>query len=158
MTSQHESERHEDAAAECLAIAESIGDKANRNKSKARALTLAMTLSTALVPLFLLASGDNFWLAKVVPGALAAVSAVLAALNQFDRPHQRWVLYRRYERLIRAEGKRHRFRVAPYDRNDRDTHLGKTIAQLELDLQSEWEGLIPTRNEIASAAVSIGRE
>lgn len=158
MTTDHESNLHEDAAAECRAVAKSIGEKADKNKRRARVLTLAMTLSTAFVPVLIFASGDVFWLGKIVPSVLAAGSAVLAALNQFDRPHQRWVLYRRYERLVQAEGKRYRFRVAPYDGDDRDTQLARTIAQLEIDLQSEWEGLIPSRNEIASAASSIGRQ
>lgn len=153
-----ESKLHQDAASECLAVAKSIREKANKNKRRARALTLAMTLSTALVPVLIVASGDNFWLGKVAPSVLAASSTVLAALNQLDRPHQRWVLYRRYERLVQAEGKRHRFRVAPYDGADRDTQLGKVVAQLEIDLQLEWEGLIPTRNEVASAATSIERQ
>jgi hypothetical protein len=146
----------DDAAAECDAVATSIGKKADKNKRRARALTLAMTLSTAFVPVLILAGGDNFWLGKVAPSALAAVSAVLAALNQFDRPHQRWVLYRRYQRLLQVEGKRYRFKVAPYDGEDRDLHLGKTVAQLEIDLQSEWEGLIPTREQIASGTSSMG--
>lgn len=159
MTTDRESKLQEDAAAaECLEVAKSIGKKADKNKFKARALTLSMTLSTALVPVLIVASGDNFWVGKVAPSVLAAGSAVLAALNQFERPHQRWVLYRRYERLVQAEGKRYRFRVAPYDGGDRDTQLGKAIAQLEIDLQSEWEGLIPTRNEIASTATSIERQ
>lgn len=158
MTTDHESKLHEDAAAECHAVAKSIGEKADKNKRRARLLTLTMTLSTAFVPVLIFASGDIFWLGKIVPSVLAAGSAVLVALNQFDRPHQRWVLYRRYERLVQAEGKRYRFRVAPYDGDDRDTQLGRTIAQLEIDLQSEWEGLIPSRNELASAASSIGRQ
>lgn len=159
MRTDHESKPQEDsAAAECLKVAQSIGKKADKNKSRARALTLLMTLSTALVPVLIVISGDNLWVGKVGPSVLAAGSAFLVAFNQFDRPHQRWVLYRRYERLVQAEGKRYRFRVAPYDRDDRDTQLGKAIAQLEIDLQSEWEGLIPTRNEIASAATSIERQ
>jgi hypothetical protein len=149
---------HEDPAAECHAVAKSIGEKADKNKRIARRRTLALTLSTALVPVFILVPGDIFLLSKVAPSVLAAVSAVLAALNQFDRPHQRWVLYRRYERLVQAEGKRYRFAVAPYDGEDRDTQLGRAVAQLEIDLQAEWEGLIPSRNEIPSTAAVSGRE
>jgi hypothetical protein len=136
---------------ECQEVARSIGLKADRNKNKARFITIAMTISTASIPVVIGLSGaDEFW-GKAVPSCLAALSAVLVAVNQLERPHERWVLYRRYQRLLEAEQKKHRFLVAPYDKKNPDKELGMKVAQLEIDLQTEWEGLVPSRSEIAAA-------
>lgn len=117
-----------------------------------------MTVSTAAIPVFIGLSGDNFWLGKFAPSVLAALSALLVALNGLERPHERWVLYRRYQRLIQAEEKKYRFEVPPYDSDKRDRKLAMQVAQLELDLQAEWEGLVPSRAEITSAGTSAGQQ
>ncbi len=135
---------------ECAAVATSIGKKADKNKRRARAMMIATTFSTAAIPLLIGLSGDNYWLGKFAPSVLAAISALLVALNGLERPHERWVLYRRYQRLVQAEAKKYRFHARPYDRRKRDRLLASNVAQLELDLQMEWEGLIPSRSEVAS--------
>lgn len=135
---------------ECLAVGESIKRKADANKLKARALTLLLTVSTAAIPVLIGLSGDAFVLGKVVPSVLAATTATLVALGQVERPHERWTLYRRYQRLVEAESKLFRYSVSPYDDADRERTLGARIAQLELDLQAEWEGLIPRSDELAA--------
>lgn len=135
----------------CLQIAASIGSKADKNKSRARALTLLTTSATAAIPVFIGLSGDNFVLGKVVPSILAATSAILVAIGQIEKPHERWSLYRRYERLLQAAAKRFVYRISPFDGNDREAVLGAQVAQYELDLQAEWEGLIPSSSELAAA-------
>lgn len=136
---------------ECAAVAASIGKKADKNKRRARAMTIAMTVSTASIPVLIGLSGDDFWWGRFAPSVLAAISALLVALNGLERPHERWVLYRRYQRLVQAEAKKYRFNARPYDGRKRDRLLATNVAQLELDLQMEWEGLIPSRFELASA-------
>jgi len=145
-------DKPESASDECRKVISSIGAKADKNKRLARTLTLAMTISTAAIPVFIGLSGDNFIFAKVVPSVLAALSAVLVAYNQLERPHERWVLYRRYQRLLQAEETKFRFRTPPYGGAKRKKKLAMQVAQLQLSLQEEWEGLIPRRNEITSAA------
>lgn len=135
----------------CLQVAESIGSKADKNKSRARALTLFTTSATAAIPVFIGLSGDSFVAGKVVPSILAAVSAIIVAIGQIERPHERWSLYRRYERLLQAASKRYVYRISPFDGDDRDEVLGAQVAQYELDLQAEWEGLIPSSSELATA-------
>ena len=144
------------AEEECAAVAASIGKKADKNKLRARVMTVMMTVSTAAIPVLIGLSGDDYWWGKVAPSVLAALSAMLVALNGLERPHERWVLYRRYQRLVQAEAKKHRFEAPPYDGDKRDRQLAAKVAQLELDLQTEWEGLIPSRSELASASSATG--
>lgn len=144
------------AEAECVAVAASIGKKADRNKLRARGMTVALTASTAAIPVLIGLSGDDHWWGKVAPSGLAALSALLVALNGLERPHERWVLYRRYQRLVQAEAKKYRFEAPPYDGDKRDRRLAAKVAQLELDLQTEWEGLIPSRSELASIGSGAG--
>ncbi|MDQ0614417.1 arginyl-tRNA--protein-N-Asp/Glu arginylyltransferase [Microbacterium sp. W4I4] len=135
---------------ECREVAKSIARKADKNKCRARVLVLLMTLSTGMIPVVLVASQQDLIWGKIVPSGLAALTTVLVALNQLERPHERWVLYRRYHRLVSAEEKKYRFGVKPYADEDRDARLGRRVAELEIKLQAEWEGLIPGRGEIAS--------
>ncbi|QCX27730.1 DUF4231 domain-containing protein [Nocardioides jishulii] len=151
--------RHQDAPqspaqeplAMCTAVARSIGAKADKNRFRARALTVFTTAATAAIPVFIGLSGDDFVTGKVVPSVLAALCATVVALGQFERPHERWTLYRRYQRLLEADAKRYTFGLEPFDNDDRDRTLGARVAQYELDLQAEWEGLIPSSAELATA-------
>ncbi|RKS93490.1 uncharacterized protein DUF4231 [Microbacterium sp. AG790] len=143
------------AEEECAAVAASIGHKADGNKRRARAMTIAMTVTTAAIPVLIGLSGSDFWWGKFAPSVLAAISALLVALNGLERPHERWVLYRRYQRLVQAEAKKYRFNARPYDGRKRDRLLASNVAQLEIDLQMEWEGLIPSRSELASAGSTV---
>lgn len=135
---------------ECIAVARSIKKKADANKLKARVVALATSVLTVAIPVFIGLSGNSFILGKVVPSGLAAATAFLVTFGQLERPHERWALYRRYQRKVEAEAKRYRYSVEPYDHDDPDRTLGMRVAQLELDLQTEWEGLIPRSDELAS--------
>lgn len=134
----------------CRAVAASIGRKADKNKRRARALTIFTTAATAAIPVFIGLGGNTFWAGKLVPSALAAVTATVVALGQIERPHERWSLYRRYQRLLEVDAKRYEYAVEPFDGADRERQLGARVAQYELDLQAEWEGLIPSSSELSS--------
>ncbi|WP_345524694.1 DUF4231 domain-containing protein [Nocardioides endophyticus] len=136
----------------CTAVARSIGAKADKNKFRARVLTVFTTAATAAIPVFIGLSGDDFVTGKAVPSVLAALSATVVALGQIERPHERWSLYRRYQRLLEADAKRYTFGIEPFDKDDRDRTLAARVAQYELDLQAEWEGLIPSSAELAAAS------
>jgi hypothetical protein len=140
----------DDPLTECMQVSRSVRSKADANKQKARVLAWTMSVSTVAIPVFIGLSGDSFVFGKVVPSALAGLTAFLVAFGQLERPHERWALYRRYQRKFEAEAKRYKYSVAPYDDDDRDRTLGMLVAQLELDLQTEWEGLIPRSDEVAN--------
>jgi hypothetical protein len=56
--------------------------------------------------------------------------------------------------MLEADAKRYRFGIEPFDDDDRDSTLAARVAQYELDLQAEWEGLIPSSTELATMAKS----
>lgn len=134
--------------AECQSVTKSVKDKANKNKHRARFATLSLAASAALIPVFIGLSGSHFVVGKLVPSALAAYSAIVASWLQIEKPHERWMLYRRYQRRLESEQLRFRFGIAPYDVPDPEAELAKQVAQLQLDLHDEWEGLLPRREQL----------
>ena len=127
----------------CTTVARSIGAKADKNKMRARGLTVFTTAATAAIPVFIGLSGDDFVMGKVVPSVLAALSATVIALGQIERPHERWSLYRRYQRLLEADAKRYRFGIEPFDNDDRDRTLGARVAQYRVGSASGVGGAHP---------------
>ena len=139
-------------ADQCEAIVRSIAAKANSNKRRARLSTLILTAIPALIPVCIIISTqvNDFWVGKVVPSVLAAASALLAALVDIERPHERWNLYRRYQRVLEAELLRYRHRVGRYSGDDADKVLIEEFSRQQVDLHNEWSGLIPQSSEVAS--------
>ena len=141
------------ALEECDAVIKSIAAKADKNKQRARVSVMFLTATTALIPLCLLLSTRyyDFLLGKVVPSLLAAAAAIGAGLVQIERPHERWNLYRRYQRILEAERLSYNHSAGPYsDGVDRDKVLVERLGQLQLDLHDDWAGLIPASSEVAS--------
>jgi hypothetical protein len=111
-----------------------------------------MTASSALVPVSLVIIPDGWW-QKSVASLLAASAVIVGTWVQIERPHERWVLYRRYQRMLEADQLRFRFRNAPYqDPVAASQELAKRIAQLQLDLHDEWEGIVPSSRDASRAA------
>ena len=131
--------------AEALRVAASIGDKADKNKHRGRAIILFIATSGAAIPVLIGLSGSSWILAKVIPSILGALTVAATTWNQFERPHERWVLYRRYHRLLQTEIERYQYRVGSYEQladDDAAKHLGDYVSSLQMDLHYEWEGLI----------------
>jgi hypothetical protein len=133
-----------------LLATDDIARKAGLNKALARTSVVILTAATASIPVFIGLSGDDFILSKVVPSILAALSTLVTSLVQLERPHERWMLYRRYQRLLEALRLRYEFSESPFDADDRDRVLAGQVADTLLRLQQEWEGLVPTRGEVDS--------
>ncbi|MDA0181531.1 DUF4231 domain-containing protein [Solirubrobacter phytolaccae] len=127
-------------------------NKADRNKRRARLGTVAMAASTALIPASIVVStaGHEFFWGKLVPSLLAAVAAIIAGLLTAERPHERWSLYRRYQRMFEAERLRYTSGVAPYRGADADATFASWLAAARLSVHEEWAGLIPASGEVAS--------
>lgn len=138
---------------ECLAITRSIKAKADKNKRRARLAVAGLTGSTAAIPV-LIGLGQNSWFwGRLAPSVLAAVAALVTALVQLERPHERWALYRRYHRRLEVEQLLYKFGIEPYSGEDRDSLLARRIGQLQLDLHDEWEGLLPRSQDMTAAAL-----
>lgn len=86
---------------------------------------------------------------------LAFVSVSLAAWVQLERPHERWILYRRFHRLFEAEMDRFQYRTDHYagrSDDERAALLGQFVADVQLQLHYEWEGLFPRSPEVVRAS------
>lgn len=136
---------------ECEKVRLSIGLKADRNKRRARWATLALAGSTVLIPVTIVVSGRyfDFWLGKVAPSILAAITALVTAWVQIERPHERWSLFRRYQRLLEGDELLYKTHAPPFNGEDRDTDFAATLARRQMDLHDEWAGLLPRSSDVS---------
>jgi uncharacterized protein DUF4231 len=136
----------------CDAMIRYASRKADKNKRRSRVATAALLLSTSAIPVAVIVADRTspFWVGKVLVAVLAAVAAVLGGWVRIERPHERWSLYRGYQRRLEAERIRHEHSVAPYTGDDRDDLFAEYVAQRQADLHDEWAGLLPTSSEISA--------
>ncbi|MEZ5246307.1 MAG: DUF4231 domain-containing protein [Acidimicrobiales bacterium] len=143
---------------ECLEVTASIERKAGKNKRRARVVTLVMIGSTAMIPVVLAYASSDFW-QRLVPSVLAAVSVVAGTWAQFEKPHERWVLYRRYHRILQGEQNRYKYRLDAYAAeadDESNKRLAARLVELQLQLHREWEGLVPATDELGGVQTSPG--
>ncbi|MHB1087557.1 MAG: DUF4231 domain-containing protein [Acidimicrobiales bacterium] len=135
-------------------MAASIGRKADKAKRRARRSVIGLTLFSAAIPALIGLSGTSWIVGKLFPSLCALISIFITSWVQLERPHERWVLYRRYHRLLESETERFKYKTDGYAQkgdDERATILGKFVADLQVDLQYEWEGLIPRSDQVAAA-------
>jgi hypothetical protein len=147
----------DDAGAACARTIASVRRKADRNERLARIATTTIILASALIPVSLIVSsqGHPFVWGKLIPSLLAATAATVAGVVQFERPHERWKLYRGYQRALEVERFRYENSVDPYDLQEpqRTRRFAAAIADLEGRLHEEWSGLVPASAQVASRAL-----
>jgi hypothetical protein len=142
---------------QALVVAASIGSKADKNKHRARASVVGITASTSAIPVFIGLSSNNWIFGKLIPSLLAFVSVSMVAWVQLERPHERWILYRRYHRILQTEIERFTFGTDQYEHlstNERELHLAKEVSDLQVNLHYEWEGLLPRSDQVVAAGRS----
>ena len=133
---------------ECLDVTQSVTAKADKSKRRARVSTLVAIASSSAIPIFL-GFGEEIVLLRVIPSVLAAMTVVISVWTGIERPHERWVLYRRYQRLLEAEQLRYKFGNREYaDEDTRERKLAEFLAKAQTDLHAEWEGLIPKSTSV----------
>jgi hypothetical protein len=136
----------------------SVRSKANRNERLARTATIAIVLASALIPVSLIIStqGQPFFWGKLLPSLLASVAAVGAGVIQLERPHERWKIYRGYQRALEAERFRYENKLAPYeiDGPESTRTFAAAIVSLQQALHQEWSGLLPPSADIVAAGSS----
>jgi hypothetical protein len=139
----------------------SVRRKADRNERLARLASTLIILASALIPVAIILSTQEhaFVWGKLLPSLLAATAVVAAGLLQVERPHERWKLYRGYQRVLEAERLRYQNGVEPYtgDETVRASQFAARIAELELRLHDEWSGLVPISADVAQRDVSVKR-
>ncbi len=149
-------DEHDDALGACNRAIASVRAKANHNERVARVTTGAIILASALIPVCLIASeeGHQFLWGKLLPGVLALISAVAATVLQFERPHERWRLYRGYQRRFEDGRFRYASKLSPYDVRDgeeRTRVLAQAVSRLGAQLHVDWSGLVPASSSVAAS-------
>jgi hypothetical protein len=141
--------------AECERFISEHKKKADVNEKRARIASWLLVGSTAAIPVFIVASTQtlDFTFGKLIPAVLAAISAAVAGLLQFERPHERWSLYRRYQRMGEAEKSLYLQRAGQYRETERDLLFSEVLANLKLSVHDEWAGLVPASDQVARAKV-----
>jgi hypothetical protein len=70
--------------------------------------------------------------------------------TEIERPHERWNVYRRYQRTLEAERLKYQNDVKPFDDPDtKDRSLAERLASIELQLHEDWSRVLPTPDEVA---------
>lgn len=111
-----------------------------------------MTIGTASIPVFILVSTQawSFWLGKFVPASIAAALFVAASYVQVERPHERWNVYRSFQRRLEAERLLFEAGAGRYGHAvTREASLAERVAELTLQLHDEWSRVLPTPDEVA---------
>jgi hypothetical protein len=148
----------DDPLAACERAILSVRSKANHNEHLARMSTGAIILASALIPVSLIGSNqaDAFLLGKLVPALLAAIAAVAAGVIQFERPHERWKLYRGYQRALEIERFLYQNEIGCYDceAHTRARALAEQVAHLKAALHQEWSGLLASTSDLAPSRSS----
>jgi hypothetical protein len=87
-------------------------------------------------------------LGKLLPAVLAGVAAITSGLLGVEQPHERWVLYRRFQRLAEAEELRYDHRVSPYDGTDAEEQLAGWVAQAKVSVHEDWTSIVPKSADV----------
>jgi hypothetical protein len=137
-----------DAAQDYIALHE---QKANANERRARLATILLTATTASIPVLIVASTTTheFLLGKLLPSVMAGVAAMIAALTQVERPHDRWALYRRTQRVWEAERFCYLHAEGAYSGPDADARFVRWMADARVATHDEWAGLLPRASDVA---------
>lgn len=148
-----------DLLAECDLFVSEHKKKADANERRARWASWVLVGSTAAIPVFIVTSTQvlAFTFGKLIPAGLAAISAAVAGLLQFERPHERWILYRRFQRLFEAERFLYLQGAGRYAANERDLLFAEWLANQRLAVHDEWAGLVPASDQVARAAGNNAR-
>jgi hypothetical protein len=142
-----------DALAECDDQLRHLKRKAQRNKRLTYLATLTVMLSSACIPILLLASTktDAFLLGKLLPSLAAGVAALASGSVQLARPHDRWRMFRRAQRLLEIERMAYLHHVEPYSSNDSERLLIERVIDSRKSVLDEWLSLMPdTSTALAS--------
>jgi hypothetical protein len=141
----------------CDSVIKSITSKADKNKRRARATSITLTAATAGVPVSIIfaewfptESFLAFFFGRLLPGILAAAAAIVARWVQIEQPHQRWTLYRHWQRFFEAERLRYQHAIGRYSTDDRDDLLAEVLAKGQLELDDQWASLVPRSRDVAT--------
>lgn len=137
---------------EVNAFVASVAAKASLNKLRSRIYTYVMALATTAIPAVVAIAPTPIWV-KLSTLALSLIMVVATVSLDLERPHERWYLYRRYQRIVEIERTNFRYGLDVYkglSANEQASLLVERLSTIQYDLHVDWEGLMPTRAEILS--------
>ncbi|MFI2652826.1 DUF4231 domain-containing protein [Micromonospora fulviviridis] len=140
-----------DVVIDAQAFLRSVSAKAQRNKRRARLYSYLTAAATSTIPAIVGLADTPVWL-KLTTLVIALVMIWASVSLELDRPHERWALYRRYQRLLELESTRFQHELAPYNDLDPDRRrrlLAERLCDIEETLHKDWELLMPDPGEIA---------
>jgi len=143
------------ALQECNSVIESISKKANKYKRWARISGVLLVLIPASIPVALLVLPDPF--SKAVSAILSAVLAGLGGWMGVEKPFERWSLYRRYHRAFEAERLRFQHKIGRYSEKNAESMLIEMLAEGQVRLHAEWEGLLPESSDVLNQLQTAGQ-
>ena len=133
------------AIEECDYLIERFRREASKNQKLAWSASIAIGFSSALIPVSIVVSTElgAFVFGKLMPSLLAALAAIAAGAAQIVRPHDRWRLNRRHQRLLEAERMIYVHQIDDYAAGNRDELLLHRLAAVRRSVIEEWLTIIP---------------
>ena len=125
----------------------SIKMKADINKNRARVFGILSVILSSCVVFSLMF--DGYSVPSVIAAILTITNSAILAWIQLEKPHDRWRLYRKYHRIIESERLLFLNRLCPYNTEDSDKIFISKLAELQNRLHNEWDGLIPSYEDIS---------
>lgn len=127
-------------------LIQEIGKKADKNKLMARNLGILSVLLSSVVVFTLMFEGQSP--PSIIAAIITILNSGLLVWLQLEKPHSRWRLYRKYHRIIEAERIKFLNEISPYDVPNRKKIFLLEMASLQTRLHDEWDGLIPSAEDI----------
>jgi hypothetical protein len=136
---------------ECDELLATVGQAVGSQRRLAQSADLAIIGSSALIPVFLLLSTQylDFYLGKLVPAVLAALTAAVALMLKVIKPHERWRLLRSQQAHLEAERFRYLHRLGSYAGEDRDIQLLNHVVETSEKIAGPWSELQPDSAQVA---------
>lgn len=134
---------NESAEEFCDRLAQGFADKAHHNKRESL-LAFSIVLGATLLSPLLIAFGPTDLWARVVPALMSVLAAGCTAWLQLRKPQQLWALYRDAQRRLEDVRIRHRFQLAPFSDEHRDSLLAERSANIALDVHERWMPMVPS--------------
>lgn len=127
-------------------VTSSVGGKADKYKCYSRTYSILSTALSLSVLFCLMFSEVDGW--TIAASVITIFNSIILAWSQLEKPHERWRLYRKYHRMFESERVKYLNSIEPYDKANSDQLFFSELSKLQLKLHDEWEGLVPTTDEV----------
>jgi hypothetical protein len=136
---------------ECDELLNTIRHAVGSQRRLAQSADGAIIGASASIPVFLLLSTRylDFYLGKLVPAVLAALTAALTLVLKVMKPHERWRLLRSQQAHLEAERFRYLHHLGSYADENRDVQLLNHVVEISEKIAGPWFELMPDSAQVA---------